>query len=209
MFLAFLKILFTILIVVDPIGLVPVFLSLSSDLSEAKRKRVIWTAVGVAASVLFLFILAGAPLLAFLGISTGAFYVSGGILLLLFSIDMLYGRARRSQTSGEKSGEEDESINVAIFPLAIPMLSGPGSITTIMLFMSSGESTLTTGAMLILSVLITMGAAALAMLGSKLIMRLIGKLGVVVLERIMGLLLAGLAVQFIYRGLSLLGVVKA
>lgn len=208
----FLKILFTMLIVIDPIGLVPVFLSLTQGFDERKRKRTLLTAAMAAFLILAFFILAGAPLLSFLGISPGAFYVSGGILLLLMSVDMLYGKAKRSQSgNGENAGEAedgDEPANVAVFPLAIPMLSGPGAITTIMLYMSSGESPLRTGASLVLAVFLTLAAAAGAMLASKAIFRLIGKIGVTVLERIMGLLLSGLAVQFVYRGLLLLGVVK-
>lgn len=201
----FLKTLFTMLIVIDPVGLVPVFLSLTRGFDDKKRKSTLITAVIAAFFILSFFILAGAPLLSFLGVSPGAFYVSGGILLLLMSIDMLYGKARRAQSdSGEK---EDESVNVAIFPLAIPMLSGPGAITTIMLYMSSSDSAPLTGAMLMAAILITLAAAAAAMAASKAILKLIGRVGVTVLERIMGLLLSGLAIQFVYRGLDLLGVV--
>jgi multiple antibiotic resistance protein len=204
----FVKTLFTMLIVIDPVGLVPVFLSLTSGFDDKKRLGTLLTAVIAAFFILCLFILAGAPLLAFLGISPGAFYVSGGILLLLMSIDMLYGKARRSSDANEEE-KAAESANVAIFPLAIPMLSGPGAITTIMLYMSSGNSPVSTGAILIASVLISLSLAAAAMLASKAIFKLIGKIGVTVLERIMGLLLSGLAVQFVYRGLSLLGAIKS
>ena len=203
----FLKTLFTMIIVIDPVGLVPVFLSLTHGFDDKKRRGTLITAVVAAFFILGLFIAAGAPLLSFLGVSPGAFFVSGGILLLLMSIDMLYGKARRSQNDNPAATEE--SANVAIFPLAIPMLAGPGAITTIMLYMSSGDSPLATGAVLIAAVLITLGLAAASMLASKAIFKLIGKIGVTVLERIMGLLLSGLAVQFIYRGLSILGVIKA
>lgn len=206
----FLKALFTMLIVIDPVGLVPVFLSLTSGFDDKRRLGTLVTAAVTAFFILCLFILAGAPLLAFLGISPGAFYVSGGILLLLMSIDMLYGKARRSSNpdQGDQGDRAAESANVAIFPLAIPMLSGPGAITTIMLYMSSGDSPLETGALLIASVLIALSLAAGAMLASKAIYKVIGKIGVTVLERIMGLLLSGLAVQFVYRGLSLLGAIR-
>ena len=186
----FLKILATILIVVDPAGMVPLFLSLTGEMEGRKRRSVLWTAILVAFLVLSLFILAGRFILEFLGIGPGAFYVSGGILLLLTSVDMLYGKAKRNSggEAREVASAEDEG-NVAVFPLAIPMLAGPGEL-------------LRKGAK---AVIVTLGIAALAMGASPLILRAVGKKGVIVLERIMGLLLAGLSVQFVYEGLVRLG----
>jgi multiple antibiotic resistance protein len=206
MALSFLKMLFTMLIVVDPVGLVPVFLSLTADMDAPKRRKVTRTSAIAAFLILCLFILAGAPMLSFLGISPGAFYVSGGLLLLLMAVDMVYGKARLAQNPPNGGSGGEAPANVAIFPLAIPMMAGPGAITAIMLYMSSGQSGLETGALLIASALVTVGAAVAAMRASEFILRAVGKLGVTVLERIMGLLLSGLSIEYVYRGLCILGI---
>jgi multiple antibiotic resistance protein len=208
----FLKIFLTILLVVDPAGLMPVFISLTGGMQGKRRGRVMRTALLAAFLILVFFIVVGAPLLGFLGISPGAFYVSGGALLFLVSVDMLYGKPRRSQVESdpnEAGPPTDEASGPAIFPLAIPMLSGPGAITAVMLFMSGPADPLATGAMLIVSVALTLGLAAGAMTLSGWALKILGKTGILVLERIMGLLLAGLSVQFAYEGLLRLGFVTA
>lgn len=201
----FIKILATLLIVVDPIGLVPIYLALTGSMDAARRRSVFRTALLVSFLVMATFILAGSFILKVLGISPGAFYVSGGILLFLTAVDMLYGKAKRSSGHDSSTEAQEEAGNVAIFPLAIPMIAGPGSITAIILFTGSGDSPLGAGAMLLAAAVLTLGAAALAMAASRGILRLVGKKGVTVLERIMGLLLAGLSIQFAYEGLLRLG----
>ena len=199
----FLQIFFTVFIVIDPVGIVPLFISTTGRMSESEKRRTIWTAASVAFIVMSVFILAGRFILSFFGIAPGSFYIAGGVLFFLISVDMLFGQPKRTKTS---KGEGEDSSSVAVFPLAIPMISGPGTITTLMLFSSDATSYLEVTLMLFGAILISLVAVVLAMFSSKYILKVLGKTGVSVVERIMGLILSGLAVQFVYNGLLKLGI---
>jgi multiple antibiotic resistance protein len=194
-----------VFIVVDPFGIVPVFISLTHGLTPARRHTTILKALLVAFVVLCLFIFTGSAILRFLGILPGSFFISGGILMFIISIDLLLGRPGRTKTTGREAGEERE--DVSIFPLAIPMLAGPGAITTVLLYVS--EDTLPTFIPFILagSVALALGLAGITMLLSSFFLRVLGRTGVSVIERIMGIVLTGLSVQFVYDGLLKLGVI--
>lgn len=200
----FWPVLFSVFIVLDPVGLVPLYISLTSRMGLEERNRTIVKATATSFVVLSIFILVGRYILDLLGIEPGSFFIAGGIMLFLVSLDMLFGAAKRTKTSKE---EETDDAPVAIFPLAIPMLAGPGTITTIILFSSAnGGGWMMTG-MLFAAVFVSLGTAALFMYASQYLLRLLGKTGVSVIERIMGILLAGMSVQFIYDGLVKLGVI--
>jgi multiple antibiotic resistance protein len=202
MFATFTPILFTIFVVIDPLGLVPLYIGLCSPFSERERNKVIRTAVLTAVLVLGLFILAGRWMLDKLGVSPGSFYIAGGIMLFLVSLDMLFGKERRSKTSeAERGADSGESGSPAVFPLAIPMLAGPGAISAILLFNTADAPQPLTAILVAAACLITLAIAALAMKLSAGILRVLGRTGVSVLERIMGLLLSGMSVQFVYDGL--------
>ncbi|GAB1482176.1 MarC family protein [Treponema sp.] len=197
-------------IVVDPFGLVPMYIGLSAHLDATEKSKTIQKAIITAFLVLSLFIVAGKAILRFLGVSPGSFFIAGGIMLFLVSLEMLFGRPTRSKISDQEHPEdkdEEERTSIAIFPLAIPMLSGPGTITTILIFTSSDAPVLPITLMLFAATILTLAAAALAMKASTLILRILGRTGVSVIERIMGLLLSGLAIQFIYDGLFKLGLI--
>jgi multiple antibiotic resistance protein len=206
MFVEFWRIFLTVFIVVDPLSLVPFFISLSADMDRAAKGRTIRKSVAVAFVTLLVFILAGKAILSFFGVGPGAFYVAGGILLFIIAVEMLFGRTKSSKTSPD----EEDSQSVAVFPLAIPMLVGPGAITTVMLYTSQeGAPALAVLAMLALASALTLAVAAVVMRSSGLLLRILGKTGVSVIERIMGLLLSGLAVQFVFNGLVRLGALAA
>jgi multiple antibiotic resistance protein len=196
-----------VFIVVDPFGIVPVFISLTSGLSRARRRSTILTAVIVAFVVLCVFIFTGAIILRFLGIQPGSFFIAGGILMFIVSIDLLLGRPGRTKTSSPETDEERE--DVSIFPLAVPMLAGPGAITTVLLYVSEDRLPPYVPFILVASVALALAIAALTMRLSAFFLRVLGKTGVSVIERIMGIVLTGLSVQFVYDGLVKLGVVAA
>lgn len=206
MFTLYLQMFFTVFIVIDPIGIVPLFLSSTSHLDAVGRRTAIRTAILVAFVVLSIFIIGGRFILSFLGIRPGAFYVAGGILFFLISIDMLFGKPKRSKTSEDES--EEDSSSPAVFPLAIPMISGPGAVTTIMLYSADAVSWPLTTAFLFASVVPVLALEYLSMRSSGLILKILGKTGVSVVERMMGLVLSGLSVQFVYDGLLKLGVLN-
>ncbi|MDR1398479.1 MAG: MarC family protein [Treponema sp.] len=210
----FLPVFFTMFIVIDPIGLVPLYIGLSSHIEFGRKIKIIRNAVCIAFGVLLGSVLIGKHVLALLGIEVGSFFIAGGIMLFIVSMEMLFGKANQSKVSSRErsdtSGSGEDGQSLAVFPLAIPMLAGPGSITAIILYTGSAGETQETGSvmmmvMLILALLIIMAIVWIALRGSELILRILGKTGVSVLERIMGLLLSGLSVQFVYNGIARLG----
>lgn len=201
----YLQIFFTIFIVIDPIGIVPLFLTTVSHLPQEERKKVALKAAVVALFVLSIFILVGRFILKFFGISPGAFYIAGGILFFLISMDMLFGRSKRSKTSSEET--EEDSASLAVFPLAIPMISGPGAVTTIMLYSTDAPSWPTITALLFAAVVPVLMLEYLAMRSSGMISKALGNTGVSVVERMMGLILSGLSIQFVFDGIVKLGLV--
>lgn len=197
-------------IVVDPIGLVPIYIGLTAHISSPKsRQQIIKKAVGIAFIVLSLFIIAGKYILDLLQIEAGSFFIAGGIMLFIISLEMLFGRPTGTKISGtEAQDDPEQGISVAVFPLAIPMLAGPGSITTIILFTGSGNSSLGCTIMLFIALMVTLATVWVVLGASNLILKSLGRTGVSVLERIMGLLLSGLSVQFVYNGVIKLGFLR-
>lgn len=202
----FLPVFFTVFMVIDPIGLVPIYLSLSSHIPQDKKKLIIRKAVFVSFIILTFFIVFGKWILSLLGIQPGAFFIAGGIMLFIISMEMLFGRPSKSKTADNEDSEE--GVSLAIFPLAIPLLAGPGVITTIILF-TGGDTNPAVYLMLFISVIITLLVAWVVLNFSGLIHKVLGNTGVSVIERIMGLLLAGLSVQFIYNGIVKLGIIQS
>jgi multiple antibiotic resistance protein len=196
-----------VFIVVDPFGIVPIFISLTPGLTPSRRRATILKAVVVAFVVLVLFIFTGNVILRFLGIQPGSFFIAGGILMFIVSIDLLLGKPGRTKTSSPEHDEERE--DVSIFPLAIPMLAGPGAITTVLLYVSEDQLPPFIPFILVGSVALALAIAALTMALSAFFLRVLGKTGVSVIERIMGIVLTGLSVQFVYDGLLKLGVLAA
>ena len=200
----FFPVLFAVFIVVDPLGLVPLYIGITAGIPEARKKRIVTEAVLIAFVVLAVFIVLGRWILTALGIQAGAFFIAGGILLFIVSLEMLFGRPTQSKVSLLETPEGGEADSVAVFPLAIPMLAGPGTITTIILFTSSGDE-LPMTLMLFAALGITMAATWIILRVSRYILRVLGRTGVSVIERIIGLLLSGLSIQFIYNGVVKLG----
>jgi multiple antibiotic resistance protein len=186
--------------VMDPFGVVPVYLATTASETPASKHRTARRACVTAIAALVLFALTGSSVLAFFGISLGAFRIAGGLLLFLTSLDMLRAEPVRQRTSPEEEAEGVERLDVSIFPLAFPMLAGPGSIATVLLLMSRATSFGHKAIVLAcvgLTGLLTFGV----LLGGAWAERRLGKTGLHVLNRVMGLLLAGIAVQFILDGL--------
>jgi len=198
----FIQSLATIFSVVDPVGIAPIFIALTPGMATASKLRIMRNAVTVAFIILFAFAAIGRILLRSLGITLPAFYISGGVLLLLIAIDQLFARASRTRETPEEQGEALKSADISVFPLAIPILSGPGAIATVILYMSLAG----TNALRILAVLasisIALLAAYLVMRLSGVVVRLLGETGIHVVGRIIGIILAALAVQFILNGIA-------
>lgn len=187
----------TLFVIIDPIGLMPLFVALTQGVPAQKRRAIALRACITAFAVLALFAFLGEAVLGFVGISMPAFRISGGALLFLTALDMLFERRTKRR---EDRAEEDEHPDPSVFPLAIPLIAGPGSIATVILL--AGQHPGLSATFLVLGV-------ALAVLGVVLgfflladpFERILGRTGITVVTRLLGMLLAALAVQFILEGL--------
>ncbi len=189
--------------VADPLGLVPVFLAMTRTYSPAHRQRTALIASAAMCVTLVVFGAAGQGILHFFGLSIGAFRIAGGSLLFLMAVDMLRAQPSRPRTTPEESAEASHtaSADVAIFPLAFPMLAGPGAIANAMMQMAGAE-TGTKRAGIYLAIVLASAATLVVLLVGARVEKRLGKTGLNVLERVMGLLLAAIAVQFIVDGIG-------
>jgi multiple antibiotic resistance protein len=195
----FLVSLSAVFFVVDPIGVVPIFLAITAGDSETKMRRTALRACIVAGGLLMFFAVFGGVIFKVFGISLAAFRVAGGILLLITSLDMLRARPSETRTSRTEEQEGVAKEDVALVPLAMPLLAGPGAIASAMVLMSKGE-TLLMAVPVLAAIVLTFVASYFILRASHLVQRVLKQSGVAILERVMGLILAAIAVQFIADG---------
>jgi len=196
-FVAFTAILF----VVDPFAAVPIFLTITGRDPAEKRRQVARRAALAAFVTLSVFAAAGGVIFRAFGISLGAFKIAGGLLLFLMAIDMMRAQPSRTRSSEEEQSESVAKEDVAIVPLAIPMLAGPGAIATVMVLMSRAAWQPLRTAAVFGSVALTCLIAYGLMRSAAVAQRFIKTTTLHVLERVMGLLLAAVAVEFVMGGL--------
>jgi multiple antibiotic resistance protein len=200
----FFKALVALFTVIDPIGLVPVVLSLTAGFKPEVRTAGIIRATFISAGIIGFFGLFGHALFAYLGVSSEAFSIAGGILLFLVAIDMLFGRQSGTRETPREAREARtrEDISVFTFPLAIPMIAGPGTITTIILLVDSAAGQPLELVSIAIAATVTLLAAVGAMLVSLPIQKRVGTTGILVMSRVLGMLLAAVAAQFILNGIA-------
>lgn len=188
------------LVVMDPIGLAPIFLGLAGRRPTFERRRVALKATLVAGGIILLFGLFGRALLEHLGISLSAFRVAGGILLFLIALDMVFARPSGSKETPEEEQEAHERQDISVFPLAIPLIAGPGTLASIMIQANSahGDPLLLGVVLLVTAFVLLLCYLALRLSGQ--IARVIGVTGVHVVTRVLGVLLGALAVQYVADG---------
>lgn len=197
----FLSAFISLFVVIDPPGSAPIFGSLTTAANSEQKRSMAIRAVVVAAIILLAFALVGEAFLRTLGISLEAFRIAGGIMLFFIAMDMVFEtRTRRREERAEKIKEKPEFEDVAIFPMAMPMIAGPGSIATIMLLMARASGPQET-AIVIGALALNLLLMLLALLAVGPIMRLFGGQVEVVVTRLLGVILAALAVQFVLDGL--------
>jgi multiple antibiotic resistance protein len=200
----FIKALVALFTIVDPVGLVPVVISLTAGMPPGLRFATVTRAVLIAAGVMAVFGAFGQQIFAYLGVTSEAFSIAGGALLFLVAIDMLFGRQSgvRETPREEREARTREDTSVAAFPLAIPMIAGPGTITTIILLAGSAAGRPLDLLAIAVAAVVTLAAAWAAMLLSIAIQKRIGTSGILVLSRVLGMLLAAVAAQFILNGIG-------
>ena len=194
----------TLLVVVDPIGLAPAFLAVTEGLPEQARKNVALRAALIAGAILIGSALIGDWLLRVLDISLPAFRIAGGLLLFAISFEMVFGVRQRREGAAAEQAVEEHVRNIAAFPLAIPLLAGPGAITaTVLLAGRAGRDLLLVGLLLAVVVFVAL-ASFICFAAAGRIGRMLGLTGNIVLSRLLGVVLAALAVQFVVDGIRAL-----
>jgi multiple antibiotic resistance protein len=186
--------------VIDPLANLPIFLTITAGDSVVQRRRTALRAAFATWVTLSIFAVAGGLIFKAFGISLGAFKIAGGLMLLLMAIDMMRAQPSRTRTSEEEQQESQARDDIAIFPLAIPMLAGPGAIATVMVLMSRAAWKPVATASVFVAVTITCVAAWLLMRYAAQAGERIPKTLLRAFERIMGLLLAAVAIEFIAGG---------
>lgn len=190
----------TLLVVVDPVGMAPTFLAVTHGLPAKARKRIGLRASVIAAMVLISTALGGNWLLRQLGIGVPAFRIAGGLLLFLVASEMVLGVRIDRQSKQAEDALEEHVRNIAAFPLAIPLMAGPGAITATLLLAGQASGQPLTLAALFGVIIIVMASCWLVFLAANRIERLLGVTGNVVLSRLLGVILAALAVQYVIDG---------
>ena len=198
----FLSAFVTLLVVIDPPGCAPIYAGLTRDAPPKARRAMAIRAVGVAFGILLFFGLFGEDLLDALGVSLAAFRIAGGIMLFLIALEMVFERrTQRRASRAQEVNDDPEHEDVSVFPMAIPMIAGPGSIASVMLLVARSDglqqSLVVLGA-LVAVLLLTL----ISLLAAGPLMRLLGHRTEAMLTRLLGVILAALAAQFVIDGIS-------
>jgi multiple antibiotic resistance protein len=191
----------TFLVVIDPPGCAPIFASVTAGATPQHRGAMALRSVLIASGILLFFGLLGADLLHALGISLSAFRIAGGILLFLIAVDMVFEKRteRRENRAEEVSARRQEDVSV--FPMAIPMIAGPGSIASVMLLMARSHG-LEQSLAVLAALAATLALTLLCLLLAGPLMRLLGERMEAMITRLLGVILAALAVQFVIDGIG-------
>ena len=192
----------TLLVVVDPPGVVPIYVALTKDETTSRRRAILIRAVLIAFGVAIFFLVAGRAVLSYLGVTVHAFSISGGILLFVAAMPMLFGQRGGLQSPEPQEEEAAAGHDISIFPLAMPLLSGPGTIATILLLTSqaAGDNMRLVAIGVAIATVFLISFIVLY-LGARLI-SLVGEGGVHIATRVMGIVLAALAVQYVLNGIT-------
>lgn len=197
----YLKAVIGLLAIVNPLGAVPIFISLTRGYSARERRRSAIIAAGSMTLILLFAVLAGESLLRFFGITVASFRVGGGILVLLIAISMLHARTSAANQTADEASESIERDSIAVVPLSIPLLAGPGAISTVIVYAQRGAGL--PGMAALGAAVATLGVAVFgALLAAPFISERLGRTGINIATRIMGLILAAIAVEFIAGGLK-------
>ena len=197
------KFILALLVIVNPVGAVPLVVSMTEQHTREEKRRIARVASSSVAIVLILSAVAGQPLLAFFGITIASFKVGGAILILLLAISMMHASPTGEKQTPEEAREAEDKESIAVVPLAIPLLSGPGAMSTTIIF-STSRSSPSHILLIIVCCLIVSLATWIALRAATPVSLWLGKTGVNIAIRIMGLLLAAVAVEIFASGITTL-----
>lgn len=189
------------LVVVEPIGMIPIFIGLTEGSTETERRRMARKGVLIATGILVVFSVVGGPFLRLMEISIDAFRIFGGLLLFLIALEMVFARHAGSRTSESEEEEGRQKADISVFPLAFPFIAGPGALATILLAFgpAHGDPLLFAGLLACVAVVMLVTLATLYLASP--VMRVMGVTGANVINRLFGVVLGALAVQFVIDGL--------
>lgn len=192
----------TIIVMFDPPGLAAIFLGLTTGMTRSQRLQVALRGTVTAAGILAVFAIAGASILNVLGISLGAFRIAGGLLLFWIAFEMIFEkRHERQEKSAERAITKDHISNVAVFPLAIPLIAGPGAISAVILLAGSFYAPVERAGLIGVIVIASVVLLAFLVIAER-IDRFLGDTGRTILTRLLGVVLAALSVQFVVDGIK-------
>ena len=193
----------TFFVILDPIGTVPLFVGLTPDNTARDRRRIALRAIIIAAVILLVFTVVGRPLLHYLNVSLAAFRIAGGALLFMVAADMVMARSHSGirQTTPEEDQEASTRADVTVFPLAIPLIAGPGAITSVILLQDSHADDPVARVLTAVVMLTVLAIELVSLTISPHIMRALGVTGVNVLGRVLGIVLAAIAANNMVVGL--------
>ena len=197
----------SIFFLVDPFAVIPMFLAMTLDMPESTRRAMARRSALTCATVLCVFAAAGSLIFKAFGITLPAFKIAGGIILLLIGLDMLQARQSTTKATPEEQQEGAEKEDASIIPLGIPMLAGPGAISTVMVLVGEAHS-VWQHAVVYSVILLTSYASYMVLSGADHVRRYLGNTGIRIMTRLMGLLLVALAVQFVANGLIGFNLIK-
>ena len=197
----------SIFFLVDPFTVIPLFLAITADSPPQERRFMAWRAAWTCAIVLATFAFAGSVIFKMFGITLPAFKIAGGIILLQIGLDMLQARQSSTKSTPEETEEGAAKRDASIIPLGMPMLAGPGAISTVMVLIGESHS-IWQHAVIYSTIAATAFASFLILSGAGRVQRYLGETGIRILMRLMGLLLVALAVQFVANGLTDFGLLK-
>lgn len=194
----------SIFAIINPMGAVTNYAALTQGFTQKEKKMVVKKAVLVALFILILFSMIGQIIFYSIGITIDAFKVAGGIVLLIIALEMVRGQTPQSKLNEKEKAENLEKAQVGVVPLGVPLLAGPGAITTVMIAASSHGHTISSTLIVILSIMAVLIISYLILRKSDIIFEKLGRTGTKIFTRIWGLLLGAIAIQFIADGLKVL-----
>jgi multiple antibiotic resistance protein len=195
---------FALFAIVDPIGVIPIFLMATQGYTLAQSHHAARLAALTVLGVLTLFIFAGEPLLMFLGIRLAAFSVAGGLLLLLLALSMVQAHVSPQRQTEDEAAEAEEKDSVGAVPLGVPLLAGPGAITHVIVAAGTAQGSVMQQGMLLIPVALVALSVWLAFRAAPAIARRLGRTGIHVVTRLMGLIIAAISIEMIASGLGTL-----
>ncbi|BEV70676.1 MULTISPECIES: MarC family protein [unclassified Paludibacterium] len=194
------KIFMALLVLINPLSAVPIFIGLTPHSSQAERKKIAKLASITIAAVVCLFSLVGQGLLSFLGISIGSFQVAGGLLVLMIALAMMNAQETPTKTTDEERSEAESKANIAVVPLAIPLMSGPGAISTVIIYATTAHTWIDVAKIIVSGLMVAVVCYGALNMATP-ISRVLGKTGINIVNRVMGMLLAALSVEIMVDGL--------